>query len=236
MIRIAIVEDDINYQKQLMEFLQRFEQDRNVNIEVETFSDGDEFINNYKVQFDIILMDVQMPLMDGMSAAEEIRKVDSKVVIIFITNMTQYAIKGYAVDALDYVLKPITYFSFSERLKKAIDRLENRKAKYITVKVKSGFTRLELTDVFFVESQGHKLIFNTSEGELESSGAMKDLEKELEGYHFFRIHKGYLVNLNHVDGISDHNALVKDQELPISRAKRKLFMKALANLWGEVVK
>ncbi|MDF2789921.1 MAG: DNA-binding response regulator, partial [Neobacillus sp.] len=100
MIRIAIVEDEINYQEQLIEFLRRFEKDRGETIEITTYSDGDEIIENYKAQFDIILLDVQMRFMDGMSAAEEIRKSDSEVVIIFITNAAQYAIKGYAVDAL----------------------------------------------------------------------------------------------------------------------------------------
>ena len=77
---------------------------------ITVYSDGDQIVHKYKSQFDIILMDVEMKFMDGMSAAEEIRKVDTEVVIIFITNMAQYAIRGYAVDALDYVLKPVSYF------------------------------------------------------------------------------------------------------------------------------
>lgn len=236
MLRIAIVEDESLYQEQLIDFLNQFQREKKIPIESKLYTDGDEFVDSYEAQFDIVLMDVQMPLMDGMSAAEEIRKIDSKVVIIFITNMAQYAIKGYAVDALDYVLKPITYFPFSERLEKAIERLQNRETKYITIKVKSGYTRLQLSDIYYVESQGHKLIFHTKEGKVESNGAMKDLEKELDDYYFFRIHKGYLVNLNHVDGINEQGAVISGEELPISRAKRKLFMKAVANHWGEMVK
>lgn len=71
--------------------------------DITIYSDGDQIVNKYQSQYDIILMDVEMKFMDGMSAAEEIRKVDTEVVIIFITNMAQYAIRGYAVDALDYV-------------------------------------------------------------------------------------------------------------------------------------
>ena len=70
-----------------------------------------------------------MKFMDGMSAAEEIRKVDTEVVIIFITNMAQYAIRGYAVDALDYVLKPVSYFAFSQRLSRAIGRMKKTRDK-----------------------------------------------------------------------------------------------------------
>ncbi len=154
MIQIAIVEDEINYQEQLIEFLHQYEKERNENIAIETYSDGDEIVENYQAQFDIILMDVQMGLMDGMSAAEEIRKVDSEVVIIFITNMPQYAIKGYAVDALDYVLKPISYFQFSQRLNRAIDRMRKRETNYITIKVKSGIKRIKVSDIFLCRESG----------------------------------------------------------------------------------
>lgn len=236
MIQIAIVEDEVNYQEQLIEFLHQYEKERNENIAIKTYSDGDEIVENYQAQFDIILMDVQMGLMDGMSAAEEIRKVDSEVVIIFITNMPQYAIKGYAVDALDYVLKPISYFQFSQRLNRAIDRMRKRETNYITIKVKNGIKRIKVSDIFYVENQEHYLHFTTEEGEFMASGAMKDLEKQLSSYHFFRGHRGYLINLEHVEGMKGNDVIVKGKELPVSRTKRKAFMEALSKHWGETLK
>ncbi|MBU7595767.1 LytR/AlgR family response regulator transcription factor [Metabacillus halosaccharovorans] len=236
MIRIAIVEDEIIYQKKLLEFLRMLEKDRGETFYIETFTDGDEIVENYQAQFDIILMDVQMRFMDGMSAAEEIRKVDTEVVIIFITNMAQYAIKGYAVDALDYVLKPISYFPFSQRLNRAIDRMKKRETHYITIKVAGGVKRLKVSDIYYVESQGHKLIFCTNEEDYFSTGTMKELEKELSRFHFFRGNKGYLINLEHVEGMNDGCAVVRGENLPISRTKRKAFMEALSNYWGEVIK
>ncbi len=128
MIKIAIVEDELAYAKQLQEFLLQYEKEMGESFHITTFSDGDEIVHKYKADFDIILMDVEMKFMDGMSAAEEIRKVDTEVVIIFITNMAQYAIKGYAVDALDYVLKPVSYFAFSQRLARAISRMKKRES------------------------------------------------------------------------------------------------------------
>lgn len=95
--------------------------------DITIYSDGDQIVNKYQSQYDIILMDVEMKFMDGMSAAEEIRKVDTEVIIIFITNMAQYAIRGYAVDALDYVLKPVSYFAFSQRLSRAIGRMKKER-------------------------------------------------------------------------------------------------------------
>lgn len=105
MIRIALVEDDPAYAEQLLSYLKEYEKESKERISVQTFSDGEDIVTEYRADYDIILMDVEMKFMDGMSAAEEIRKMDTEVVIIFITNMPQYAIQGYRVDALDYVLK-----------------------------------------------------------------------------------------------------------------------------------
>ncbi|MFF2889168.1 LytR/AlgR family response regulator transcription factor [Paenibacillus sp. NPDC057967] len=236
MIRVAIVEDESIYQTKLTEYLKRLEKEIGEAMDIEIYSDGDEIVENYKAQFDMILMDVQMRFMNGMSAAEEIRKLDSEVIIVFITNMAQYAIKGYEVDALDYILKPVNYFSFSQRLKRAIERMKRREVRYITIRAKSGVTRLKISDVYYVESQGHDLIFCTNKGEFIATGTVKELEIQLADFHFFRGHKGFLINLEHVEGIYDNYALVNGEKLFISRRKRKTFMEALSQYWGEVMK
>lgn len=107
MIRLALVEDDALYRSQLREYIDKYSAASGEKFTVTEFSDGDEIALGYKAVYDIILMDIEMKFMDGMMAAEEIRKIDTEVIIIFITNSPQYAIKGYAVDALDYVLKPV---------------------------------------------------------------------------------------------------------------------------------
>ena len=175
MIKIAIVEDEAMYAKQLEEFLHQYEAENHEAFDITIYSDGDQIVNKYKSQFDIILMDVEMKFMDGMSAAEEIRKMDSEVVIIFITNMAQYAIRGYAVDALDYVLKPVSYFAFSQRLNRAIERMKKREEKVIMVNIKGGMVRINIANIYYIESQGHTLILHTILGDYETTGKMKDL-------------------------------------------------------------
>ncbi|WP_058306125.1 LytR/AlgR family response regulator transcription factor [Gracilibacillus massiliensis] len=235
MIRIAIVEDDVKYQQQLTEYLRRFEEEKEEILTIETYSDGDEIVKNYQSNYDVILMDIQMNFMDGMSAAEEIRYLDAEVIIIFITNSTQYAIKGYEVNALDYILKPISYFQFSERLSRAVDRINRKKTHYLTINIKGGVKRLEVSDIYYVESQGHNLLFKTQKEEFVTAGTMKELEKELGSYHFFRAHKGYLINLEHVEGMSNNCAVVRGEKLLVSRNKKKPFMEALTKYWGEVI-
>ena len=180
MIKIAIVEDEHAYAMQLQEYLHQYEKENGEVFEISFFSDGDEIVNKYNPVYDIILMDVEMKFMDGMSAAEEIRKVDTEVVIMFITNMPQYAIRGYAVDALDYVLKPVSYFAFSQRLNRAISRMKKRETKTIAISIKGGTVRLDVANITYIESQGHTLIFHTVIDTYEASGTIKELEKELE--------------------------------------------------------
>ena len=186
MIKIAVVEDESMYADQLREYLEQYERENGETFEITVYSDGDEIVHKYKAQFDIILMDVEMKFMDGMSAAEEIRKVDTEVVIIFITNMAQYAIRGYAVDALDYVLKPVSYFAFSQRLARAIGRMKRREQKLLTVNIKGGTVRLDVSNIYYIESQGHNLIFHTASGEYEAAGTMRDVEDRLASLDFVR--------------------------------------------------
>lgn len=236
MIKIAIVEDEEMYAEQLREYLMQYEKENGEAFDIMVYSDGDEIVHRYRAQFDIILMDVEMKFMDGMSAAEEIRKMDTEVVIIFITNMAQYAIRGYAVDALDYVLKPVSYFAFSQRLSRAIGRMKKREQKIIAVNVRGGTVRLDAANIYYVESQGHNLIFHTASGDYESAGTMKEAEDKLSPYYFFRGNKGYLINLAHVDGVQESCAMVKGESLLLSRSRKKEFMEALTRYWGEVVK
>ena len=215
--------------------LRRKEENKEM-FDITVYSDGDQIVNKYKSQYDIILMDVEMKFMDGMSAAEEIRKIDTEVVIIFITNMAQYAIRGYAVDALDYVLKPVSYFAFSQRLNRAISRMKKRETKIIMVNMKGGMVRINVANIYYIESQGHTLILHTILGNYETTGKMKEMEEKLAEMNFCRGNKGYLINLQHVERIQDGCALVKGENLTLSRARRKVFMEALTRYWGEVIK
>lgn len=234
MTRIAIVEDEELYVKELTGYLDEYQKTYGEDFEITVYRDGDAITSKYKAQFDIILMDIQMKFMDGMSAAEEIRKQDSEVVIMFITNMTQYAIRGYEVDALDYILKPVSYFAFSQKLSKAIARIKKRESRQITLPVKGGMVRLKVEDIYYVESVGHNLIYHTASGNHLSPGTMKSAEEGLSDAGFSRGNKCYLINLKHVDGIKEKCAIVRGEALQISRPRMNGFMQDLTKYWGDL--
>lgn len=185
MIRIALVEDDAGYRKQLTEYLERYEKESGESFHISAFMDGDEIVEGYKAVYDIILMDIEMQFMDGMTAAEHIRQLDQEVVIIFITNMPQYVMKGYTVDALDYVLKPISYYAFSQRIDRALARMKRRSRRYVTVPIKGGFRKLDVSELTFIEVQDHDLIYHTLKESFAAKGALSDMENMLTGMHFF---------------------------------------------------
>ncbi|MBO6215785.1 MAG: response regulator transcription factor [Lachnospiraceae bacterium] len=228
MIRIAIVEDEDHFAEQLRNYLSDYEKQHGSLFDIVRFRDGDEIVENYSGDYQIILMDIQMQFMDGMTAAETIRKLDSEVVIIFITNMENYAIRGYQVDALDYVLKPIEYPAFSVKLDRALARVKNRRSHTVTLRIPEGHLKIDIEQILYVESEGHNLRYKCKNGEYLTRQRISDAEEELLKYGFFRINKGCLVNLSHVKGDRDGGCLIGDEVIQIARARRNDYFAAMA--------
>lgn len=228
MINIAIVEDEKKYEKLLIEFVKKYSKEKFIEFNITLFSDGDEITENYNCDFDLILMDIMMKFMDGMTAAELIRKKDERVTIIFITNMVNYAIKGYQVGAFDYILKPITYFSFEKSLDRALIRInKNEVNEYMNISTSCGVQKIALKDISYVESDAHYLYFHTKRGIFKTYMRVRDIEGVLSKLNFYRINKGIIVNMRYIDGVEENCCIVDDNLLPISRGKKKEFMEIL---------
>lgn len=232
MIRIAMVEDEAAVREQLMGYVQRYTRQYGTPFEVTEFADGMEILEDYRPQFDIIFLDVEMKHLDGMETARRIRERDGGVLIVFITNMAQYAIKGYAVGALDYVLKPVPYFAFSQQLQKVEAQLRRRTRHYLAVPVEGGLRRLDTSRIYYIESEGHRVHFYTEEGDFAAPGALKALEEKLADRPFARCNSGYLVNLAQVQAVQQNTVEVGPYELQVSRPKRKSFLAALTDYIG----
>lgn len=234
MIRIAIAEDDPQAAAEICGYIDDFSRETGQSLSTTVYPDGEKLVADYNAQYDILLLDVDMPVMDGMTAAQTIRRMDQAVVILFITNMPQYAIQGYAVDALDYVLKPLSSFSFKQRLQRALLRVKNRTVSFITISSKSGTMKIEAGDVSYVESQGHTLQYHTRNGDYQVSGTMQAAEEELVPLGFFRINKGCLVNLERVDGVQDNCVLIQQERIPLSRGRKAEFLQVLTDFIGGI--
>lgn len=234
MVRMIIAEDDPQCCAQLEQFLDDYSRETGRFFRITHYDNGEDLVEHYRPEFDLILLDVDMPFMDGMTAAGHIRRVDPEVVILFVTNLAQYAIQGYSVNALDYILKPLNYFSFAQRLSRALRHVHVRNDAYITVPIKGGTLKLDTEDIYYIERLGHQLMLHTREGIQAASSSIQEMEALLEGKGFSRCHKGYLVNLAHVSGIQDGYAVVHGDRLIISRGRRADFLAALADYVGGV--
>lgn len=234
MIKLAIVEDDNHYAKRLEKYIERYQAEKDEQFQVVLFSDGEDILENYKMDYDVILMDIEMKFMDGMTAAQEIRKMDSEVVIIFLTNMPQYAMKGYEVEALDYVIKPINYFAFSQKIDKALKRMSRRYEKFLNLSYRGNVKKIRLSSIYYVEVQDHNLIYHTIDGDFVIRGSIRDVENSLEDQHFFRCNKCYLVNLEHVSAVEGRDVTIGNSRILVSRARRKILLDVLNNYINEV--
>lgn len=229
MTKICIVEDEVDQAELLKNYINRYANEHKLPFSIEHLSDGIDLVDDYKGQYDIILLDIQMKHLDGMAAAEKIRKVDSDVIIIFITSTVQYAVQGYAVDALGYVLKPVPYPQFEQIFDKAIQRVESKQHRvYIKVSVDDKQLKLDCDTIIFIESQRNNVIIHTEDMDYTTLGPLKKFEEMLMTHGFSKCHNAYLVNLSFVEGVQKEEVILDHSiTLPISRARKKEFMTAL---------
>lgn len=226
LIKIAIVEDDETCTACLQELLVRYEKEYGEAFHIDTFSSGIDFISDYTAEYDLIFMDIDMPLMNGYKTAQFLRKVDSEVALIFVTNLAKYAIKGYEVDACDFIIKPVDYKSFSVKLKKAIARLEKNQENYLTVTSRNGVLKVYYSEIYYITVFQRYVMLHTKKGPIEMHTSMKELEVKLKDTTFIRGDNSSMVNLTYVTAVNQEGAIVNGELIPCSRNRRKALLDA----------
>lgn len=234
MIRVAIVDDEQRELDTLSECFGKLQNELREEIVVTPFESGEDLLKNYDYSYDLICLDIELGGRDGISVAKEIRRMDGKVVLVFVTNMAQMAICGYEVRALDFLVKPVSYYSFSMKMRSAVRIIQNRKSKNIVLQTVDGIQKISTDQLYYMEVNGHYICYHTKMGEFRQKASLKEMEEKLKGLPFGRCNNCYLVNLKHVDCVKKDELCVGGDWLRISRPRKKEFLQSLANYMGGV--
>ena len=222
MFNILIVEDEIKESERLKSFLEQISKESNNEFHISCFDNGLEVLNHYDNNYDLIFLDINMPKIDGMSLAKEIRKVDHNVAIVFVTNLANYAIDGYQVDAIDFILKPVNFYDFKLKMERISNRIFRNNDERIIVKTKDGEIGLSLSKIKYVEVMGHYLTFHTLLGNFDEYGSLKSLTERLsKSNSFVQTNRCFIINVHFIDSIKGNDVIIKEDKIPISRKYRK---------------
>ena len=232
MLKIAIVENEREDADLLETFIRRYEKETGVTAEVSRFEDGELFLLNYKTHYDVVFLDIKLVGIDGLETARRLRVIDQEIVIVFVTNMAQYAIRGYEVDACDFAIKPLTYGDFYLKMRKASRHIRRDAEDIIAFKTTSSVVKISASGIYYIEVMKHDIIYHTAGGEIRTHGTMREVEERLRPYSFFRVHHSYLVNLRHVWSVKGDIIVVSGTEIKVSRAKKADFLQAFAKYAG----
>lgn len=232
MRNIAIVEDEDPAASVLSGYIEKFSAETGQEFRIERFRDAVEFLADYKPKYAVAFMDIQMPNRDGMSAALELRKTDKTISIIFITNLIQYAQKGYEVDAVAYILKPVQYYDFALKFRKALNVYVSNEKQDFTLNTSDGTCRISTDKLMFVEIVRHRLYYHMVDGVIERTGVLSQVEEELKKFGFLRCNQCYLVNPRFIVGIKGAYVQLGAELLAISRPRKKAFMTELSNWYA----
>lgn len=236
MIRVGIAEDESSCMQELITSLHRYEKENGVNFDIKSFRGAMALLEDYRPVYDILFLDIEMPFLDGLSAAQKIYDIDKHVMIVFVTRIAKYAVQSYDVQAADYILKPLHYPTFSMKLARILRRIHCSEKKFVILQGKSFVRRLATDEICYIEVMDHWLTYYTVSEQLVVKGTMHNCIQELDSETFVRINNCYLINLGFFQGIRGDIAYVNGQPLKISRNRRREFLETVLRYQrGELV-
>lgn len=164
-MKIAVVDDSPRDLQLIKGYVERYFKEKGGDYQARTFENGLDFLDEEKLSFDIVFMDVEMPHLNGIETARNFRKRDKMAVLVFITNMAQYAIHGYEVDAIEYMVKPVEYYNFSDKMEKALRFVKRDQEKTLLLHGQEVTARIPVSGIYYMEKERNYILFHTKEGD-----------------------------------------------------------------------
>ncbi len=223
-MRIAVCDDELRCRRQLMDAL--YSVSKSLDVMVSAFEDGAELLRGFEESpYDLVFLDIEMPGMDGITVARQLREMSKEAAIVFLTAHIEYALEGYEVNALRYLTKPAQ----PEKLREIIDHVaaKAQAQRSIWIKTDSEDVRLPLSEILYFEAQNQNVRIRTLRQEYTVRHNISDYEKELAADGFFRVHRGYLVSLRQISSLGKGEVVLGDIRVPVSRSREKELRDAL---------
>lgn len=233
MIKVALIEDNADDRARFEKIFSDYCKKQKLEYELTLFSDGKSFFDEFICQYDLLYMDIELPDSDGLEISRKVRAVDKRVILVFLTNLGQFAINGYEVDALDFTLKPLNADVFAIKMKKVLRYLARNQKSNVNIVLDGGRKIIKSKNILYVEVRKHDLLYHTVNEVYVERGALKNIEEQLKDVFFARPNYCYIVNLRHVSQIVKYELHLDNGEvLLISRNRKKSFMDELSKYLG----
>lgn len=238
-MRIALVEEDSREKTAVCGLLARYGEENGLSLRTDSFVGAIGFLSDYKLNpvYDAVFIDLNLSHVGGLEAAAFLREADADVPIVFLADTAEYAVRGYEVEALDYLLKPLGYHELSGSLNKILRR-KQATAEKIMLKTQRGFCKIALSSVLYVEVHDHQTVYHTLREDIPVWETLSRQEKILPSNVFVRCNSCFVVNLDYVTRVDGGMIELQGRNgekisVPISRSKKREFLRKLTARYGK---
>lgn len=233
MYRALIVEDDPDEASRLTDFVRRYSDTHETSFQITWFKSAMEMLSD-RSHYDLILLDIDLPGINGMEAAQLMRVYDEATPIIFVTNLAKYAVKGYEVGATGFIVKPVNWGNLSISLDRALRTIRQNAGRSTIVPTEDGMRVIPFGSIVYIDVRGHQLSYHLENGEvLETRGSLAQVEGELAGAPIVRIAKSCIVNMDKIQLMRPQSLqMVTGEQLPISRTRKREATDAITDYLG----
>lgn len=240
MFRIAVCDDEPAYLERIINSVKKNLKEQGVSIySIDTYLSGEALLADARLrEYHVIFLDINMPHINGLEAAKKIRESRGDILLVFVTAFLDYAVEGYRMEAVRFLLKDMLEELLPECMDTVIRKL-NLQTYKIKKQFREGRKELSIDSIRYVESRGHKLFFHLSGIEMVQYSLyekLDNIEKELQEYAFLRIHKSFLVNTKYIERISNYRVELKQGEiLPVPKEKFQRIKERYYEIMGDLL-
>ena len=230
-VEIAVCDDEQVHIDRIVKYIDVYSEESEININITSYNSGMALlkdIENDDLKYDIIFLDVEMPEINGVDMARQIRKITQDVIICFVTSFDKYAIQAYGVEALAYVVKPVAYAELKRVLSRAVVLVQytfdykEAEERYIEVPVSRNTRIVDVRTIQYIEKRRNKCVLHCTDAEITCYETLKEICSKLDQNIFIYVHQGYIVNFDAIKEVKENVVCLGDGvEVPLSRSHYK---------------